>query len=335
MTNILITGASGFIGSFLVEEGMKRNFEVYAGIRKFSPKKYLQDPRIQFVEFDFSSRENIITTLEKCKSDGIRFRYIVHNAGITKASRKEDFYNVNCRNTQYFIEALKETGMIPEKFVYISSLAAYGPGDPVSLKPVMLSDDPKPIELYGRSKLEAEKYITALTDFPWIILRPTGVYGPKEKDYYIFFQTINRGLETYIGSSRQILTFIYVKDLARLVYDALISTHVRKAYFVSDGLEYDSKRFSEITKKVLNKKTIRITVPGGVVRRLAYGLEKIYSLWGSIPTLNTDKFNVLSSMNWRCEIEPLMRDFNFTAEYDLEKGVQETIEWYKKEKWLK
>jgi nucleoside-diphosphate-sugar epimerase len=334
MGNVLITGASGFIGSFLVEEGLKRDYPVYAGIRKTSSREYLKDPRIRFLEMDFSSREMIIATLEDCKNQDIRFEYIIHNAGITKASKKEDYFRINTQNTQNFIEALMQTGMVPEKFIYMSSLAAYGPGDPVTMNPVMLSHTPNPIELYGKSKLEAEKYIRALDTFPWLIFRPTGVYGPREKDYFVFFKTMSRGLETYIGSKKQVLTFIYVKDLVRLLFDALKSPIVRRSYFVSDGMEYDTKTFSAITKKILQKKTIKITIPPVVVRHLAYGLENIYRIWGTIPTLNTDKYNVLSSRNWRCETEPLLRDFGFIAGYDLEKGVGETIDWYKKEHWL-
>lgn len=334
MSKILITGASGFIGSFLVEEGLKRGDEVHAGIRPTSSREYLKDNRIRFLEMDFSSVEKISSTLEACKKEGTRFDYIIHNAGVTKAQRKEDFFRVNEQNTKNFIRALDATGMVPDKFIYMSSLAAYGPGDPVNMNPVMLSDEPRPIELYGRSKLQAEKYIRSLDSFPWLIIRPTGVYGPREKDYFVFFKTMSRGLETYIGSSNQILTFIYVKDLVRLIYDALKSPIVRRCYFVSDGREYDTKTFARITKKVLRKKTVRITVPPGIVKQLAFGLEKLYGLWGGMPTLNSDKYNVITSSNWRCETEPLQRDFGFIAEYDLEKGVAEAIDWYKSEHWL-
>ena len=334
MSNILITGASGFIGSFLVEEGLNKGFQVYAGIRKSSSRGYLQDPRIQFLEFDFSTREKVITTLENCKKNNIRFQYVIHNAGLTKAQKKEDFYNVNCRNTIHFIEALIQAEMVPEKFVFISSLAAYGPGNPLTGEPVRLADEPNPIELYGKSKLEAERYITKLKDFPWLIVRPTGVYGPKEKDYFVFFQTINRGMEPYIGYKKQVLTFIYVRDLVRLIYLALASQHVYKAWFVSDGKEYPSELFAQITKKALGKKTVRFTVPLFIVKSIAVIGETVAGLWGSTPTLNTDKYNVLKSTNWRCEVDPLERDFGFKAEYDLEKGVEETLAWYKKEKWL-
>jgi nucleoside-diphosphate-sugar epimerase len=334
MPNVLITGASGFIGSFLVEEGLRRDYNVYAGIRKSSSKEYLKDPGIHFVEFDFSSVERIITTLEDLKKQNIRFHYIIHNAGLTKAQKKEDYLRVNYLNTKNFIEALLQAEMIPDKFIFISSLAAFGPGNPNTLDPVKLSDKPNPIELYGKSKLEAETFIQSLKTFPWIIFRPTGVYGPREKDYFVFFQTIQRGFETYIGKAKQILTFIYVKDLVRVIFDALQSSIIRKAYFVSDGNDYDTVSFAAITKKHLNKKTIRLVVPPGVVKGIAQLLEKSYGAFGKIPTLNTDKYKVMCSTNWKCEVGPLQIDFNFKAQYDLDKGVKETVDWYKKEGWL-
>jgi len=334
MTKVLITGASGFIGSFLVEEGLKRNCTVYAGIRKTSSRKYLTDPKIRFIEFDFSTTASLESTLLELKNQKIHFDFIIHCAGITKSQKKEDFIRINYFNTRNFINALIHTETAPSKFLFISSLAAYGPGDPVTMQPVKLSDTPKPIEIYGKSKLEAEKFITSLSNFPWLIFRPTGVYGPRETDYYIFFKTINNGFEPYIGTKKQILTFIYVKDLVRLVFDALASPIVHKAYFISDGSEYDSVTFAEITKKHLNKKTFSFTVPSGVVKVLARSLEKICGLWGTTPTLNSDKYNVLSSTNWKCEVSPLQNDFNFKALYDLDAGVKETLEWYIKEGWF-
>lgn len=334
MKSVLITGASGFIGSFLVEEGLKRDFTVFAGIRKTSSRRYLQDPRIRFIEIDFSTTESIHDTLVKIKNDGIRFDYIIHNAGLVKAEKKDDFYRVNSRNTKNFIEALLLAGMSPEKFILISSFAACGPGDPVTMEPVKADAVPRPVDEYGKSKLEAERYLAERDPFPWLIIRPTGVYGPREKDYFVFFKTINRGLEPYVGSSKQVITFIYVRDLVRLIFDTLGTAISRKTYFVSDGREYTSREFADITKEVLRKKTIRLTVPKNLVRILAFGLEKIYALGGSIPTLNTDKYRIISSMNWTCDVRPVTEDFGFAAEYDLQKGVSEATDWYKKEGWM-
>jgi UDP-glucose 4-epimerase len=125
-----------------------------------------------------------------------------------------------------------------------------------------------------------------------------------------------------------------VKDLVRVIFDAISSSIIRKAYFVSDGNEYDTVSFAAITKKHLNKKTIRLVVHPRVVKGIALLLERSYGVFGKIPTLNTDKYKVMSSTNWRCEVDPLQNDFSFKAEYDLEKGVKETLEWYRKEGWL-
>ncbi|MEI6884613.1 MAG: NAD(P)-dependent oxidoreductase [Bacteroidota bacterium] len=334
MTNILITGASGFIGSFLAAEALKRDFQVWAGVRRTSSRQYLQDPALHFAEIGFADKNRIKEYLLDQKNKGITFDFIIHNAGLTKAQRKEDFYTVNYTYTRNFIEALKETGTVPGKFVYISSLAAYGPGDQQTMKPVMLNDTPKPVDEYGRSKLEAEKYITSLTGFPWLIIRPSGVYGPKEKDYFVYFQTISRGMEPYIGYKPQILTFIYVRDLVRLILDATVSGISCRSYFVTDGKQYDSREFAKITKKYLKKKTLKITLPLGLVGGIAYAMEKLFSLGHKMPTLNTDKFNIMKSTNWTCQVDVLQKDFNFKAEYDLDSGVKEALEWYKKEGWL-
>lgn len=334
MPSILITGSSGFIGSFLVEEGLQRNFTVYAGIRRSSSKKYLNDSRIQFVELDFSFRESLAETLSALKVSGIRFDYIVHNAGITKARRKEDFFRINTACTQHFVNALIETGMVPKKFLYMSSLAAYGPGNPGTMQPVSLQDEPHPAGMYGQSKLNAEKWIQSLDQFPYLIFRPTGVYGPREKDYFFMIQMIRKGLEPYIGSKDQALTFIYVKDLARLTYDALLSPVVQGAYFVSDGNVYSAEEFNQIVKAYLQVKTIPFVIPARVVGVVACCLEKMAGLWNGNPMLNRDKYRILISKNWQCDSSPLERDFGFHAHYPVQRGIPETIQWYRDHGWL-
>ena len=331
---ILITGATGFIGSFLVEKALEKNFEVHVAIRKSSSKQYLQDKKIIFHYLDFSSKENLKKELQEIKSQVEKFDVIIHNAGVTKAKNVKEYDTVNNIYTRNFLDTLLELDFKANLFIFTSSLAAFGCGKPGTTEPVMLHHDPKPVNLYGKSKLDAEKYLQSLKDFPYLIFRPTGVYGPREKDYYVFFKTINNHIEAYIGFQKQYLTFIYVKDYVNLVFKAIESNIRNKAYFVADGQYYDSETFSKITKKVLNKKTIKIKVPISVVKGIAFLLENISKPFGKYPTLNKEKVYILEANNWICETEQLKTDFDFDAEYDLEKGVIETIEWYKKEKWL-
>ena len=331
MKKILITGASGFIGSFLVEEAIKRNYKVFAGVRNTSKRTYLKDSRIQFFKADLANKEAIKSSLTQFG----KFNFIIHNAGITKSCSKSNFNKVNYQYTRNLIEALYETNTIPQKFIQISSLAAFGPGDKKTLKPINLTDTPRPVSYYGKSKLKTEQYIKCLKDFPYLIFRPTGVYGPREKDYYVMFKSIKQGLETYINTSKQHISFIYVKDLCRLVIGALDSNITCKSYFVSDLSEYTSYEFNWIIKRKLNKKTITLTFPGFLVRILAFLNEKTSCfLFGKIPTLNTEKYKEISQINWLCDSSDLVKDFNFKPEYDLEKGISDVIKWYKQEKLL-
>jgi len=334
MKKVLITGASGFVGSFLIEEAIKRGYKPIAGIRTSSSKKYLQQPEIDFIYFNLFDKEQIKQQLEQYIQKNGTIDYIIHNAGVTKVKRLDEFMKVNFECTRNFVEALIESNHIPEKYIQISSLAAFGPGNNKTLEPVKLNDKPQPNTEYGRSKLKAEEFVRSKTELPWIVFRPTGIYGPRETDYFVYLKTINRGFEPYIGFKSQHLTFIYVKDLARLVFDALESPFKHQSYFIADGNVYLSEEYATIVKKHLHKKTIKLRVPLFLVKLISIILEFIFGLFGRTPVLNKDKYNILSSLNWKCEVEPLYKDFNFKAEYDLDKGVKESIDWYKEHKWL-
>ncbi|MCF6183069.1 MAG: NAD(P)-dependent oxidoreductase [Bacteroidales bacterium] len=326
MKKILITGASGFIGGFLVEEALKNNYTVYAGIRETSNLQYLQDKRINFFKANLSSKESIKENLLKVG----KFDYIIHNAGATKTCDKKMFNRVNFEFTKNFIEVLYETNNIPDKFVQISSLAAYGPGNPETLKPIEENDNPNPLSLYGKSKLKAEQYIKSLKDFPYLIFRPTGVYGPREKDYYVMYKSIKQGIETYVGTKKQYISFIYVKDLAELLIKSLSSSVIQKSYFVSDLKNYTSFEFNSLIKKNLNKKTVSLVFPLFFVKFISIINEKLFCFFsGKISTLNKEKFKEISQTNWLCDSSDLVKDFEFKPKYDLEKGLEESLEWYK------
>ena len=331
MKKILITGASGFVGSCMVETFLSKNptYEIHAGIRSTSSRVYLTDARIRFFELDFTNTKKLT---EQCRQH--KFDYIIHCAGVTKADKKKDYFRGNSEYTQNFIQALIDAEAVPEKFVFLSSLAAYGPADKRPRGYVMEEDEPWPITAYGESKLDAERYIEQLENFPFLIFRPTAVFGPREKDIFTFFTLLNKHFEPYIGFKKQELTFIYVKDLAELIVKATFSDKVNKSYFVSDGSVYSTYDLGRIGKRLLNKKTISIKVPTTLVRGIAYVNELIVKLGGKSPPLNLEKVKELESLNWKCDIRALKTDFNFQPKYDLERGLEETIKWYKENDWL-
>ena len=127
MESILITGASGFIGSFIVEEALKRKFGVWAGIRPTSSKKYLKNRKIHFLELDFAHPNELRAQLSGHKGTYNKFDYIIHCAGVTKCPDKNTFDYVNYLQTKYFIDTLKALNMVPKQFIYISTLSVFGP----------------------------------------------------------------------------------------------------------------------------------------------------------------------------------------------------------------
>lgn len=332
---ILVTGASGFIGSFLIEKALERGFETWAGIRKTSSREYLQDSQINFIDFNFSDKTKLRDQLIKFVAEHGRFDYVIHNAGVTKCLNPDDFYRVNYKYTANFIDALTETNAIPQKFILMSSLSAFGMCDEVDYTPIKLTDIPNPNTAYGKSKLKAEQYLQSQKNFPYIILRPTGVYGPREKDYFLMIKTVKSGLDVGAGFKPQHLTFIYVRDLVEAAFLGLESSIKNKAYFVADGDVYTDKQYTALVKEVIGKKCVlSIKVPLWLLKIISVAAESISKLTKKPSTLNQDKYKIMKQRNWECDITPLVNDFGFDPEYKLKKGLIESVEWYKDNGWL-
>jgi len=278
---------------------------------------------------DFSNKETL-----RQKLATTTFDYIIHCAGVTKADNKEGFFKYNFELTKTFVEVLQEVQPTLKKFIYISSLASYGPADNHPTDIVLESNTPHPIDTYGESKLATEQWLQGIKDFPYLIFRPAAVYGPREKEIFIFFKTFAKGLEGHIGRTPQKATFIYVKDLARLIIDAALSEVQQRAYFVSDGKHYPTQELGRIARKVLNKSPLQINIPIGIVQVIAAINDRVGRLTGKMPPLNLEKVKILKSKNWQCDVQPLKQDFAFVPAYDLERGVTESLYWYLENKWL-
>ena len=330
MEKILITGASGFIGSFIVEEALNRNMEVWAAVRKSSSREYLQDPRIHLLELNLSSPGQLRQQLANQ-----RFDYVVHAAGVTKCLHKKDFFRVNVDGTRNLVEALQELEMPLKRFVFLSSLSVFGAiREQQPYEEIEATDTPQPNTAYGKSKLAAEEVLRQ-SSLPYVLLRPTGVYGPREKDYYIMAKSIKQHMDFSVGFKRQDITFVYVRDVVQAVFLALDHGKTGHAYFLSDGQVYQSATFSNLIHEELGRPWwLRIKAPIWLLRIITFCGEYVAHLTGKITALNNDKYNIMKQRNWRCNIQPAIEELGFNPAYDLERGVKETMAWYKDNEWL-
>lgn len=329
-TSVLITGASGFIGSHLVETAVKLGYETWAGVRSTSSREYLNDRRIQTIELNLDCPEELyrqLSTFQK-HHEGKTWDYIIHAAGVTKATNEKTFMSANCLTTQHLADTLAKLNNKPRRFVYLSSLsAAQREGMPTGESAATA---------YGRSKLLAEHYLLNLADpLDVVILRPTAVYGPREKDFLLAIKAMKHHLCLAFGRKQQRLSFIYVKDLCKVAFNALTEGKGHCTYFVSDGQTYTNREVTKSIQQTLGTRhTIRLTLPLWMLKVLCRFGERISQITKHPTLLNNDKYKILKQRDWTCNPSETERALGFKPEYDLYRGLAETISWYKQQLWI-
>lgn len=325
---LLVVGAGGFIGGFICQEGIARGFEVTAAVRETTSRRYLTDSALNFLTLDYDNPEQI----EKAVADAEPWDYIIYNLGATKAATFPEFNLINFEYLRRFVEALKKTDRVPERFLYMSSLSALGLGDEVGYTPLSATTVPNPNTRYGLSKIKAENYLEFQSEIPYIIFRPTGVYGPHEKDYLMMVKSIDSHFDFGVGYKKQMLTFIYVVDLVGAMFDALAAGVVKKKYIISEERSYTQNEFRRIVADELSKKwVIPVRLPLWMAWIACYVSEKIGHFTAKPATLNRDKFKILKQRNWNADVSDAQRDFGFKTRFSLRDGIRETVRAYRGE----
>ncbi len=330
MSRLLVTGANGFIGSALTDQALALGWEVTAAVRPGSDCTYLRDSRLRFVHLPYDSPQTLAQVLRR---QG-RFDYVAHIAGTTKALRREDYFRVNADYTRHLAEALAEEHLRPKRFLFLSSLAALGPAT-ASAERVRPDQVPRPVTTYGASKRAAEEYLEALGErLPWVVVQPTAVFGPRDRDLFQFIHLVHRGLELYIGLKPQRASFIYVSDLVRLMLAALERGPDGKRLIAADGRDYTTDDLGEAVRTALGRHTLRLRLPLPMVRAVAALSEWVGRWQGKMPALNREKLRELGRANWWCDTSETFHMLDFRPEYDLRSGMVETTKWYREHGWL-
>ena len=321
----LITGASGFIGSHLAEELLKRGYEVACIVRKTSDLKWLSGFDIKLINGDCSDKYS----LDNCVKG---YDYVFHLAGLTKTNCKEDFYSVNTKGTENLIEAVVKNNSKVKRFVYLSSLSAFGPKVNANLPNE--KDNPLPVSDYGKSKLRGEKAVLGYSDrIPISILRPSAVYGPRDKEFCLFFKLIKRGIMPYWGDGQTSL--IYVDDLINaIILSAEKESAVGKTYFISDGMVYSNNEIINEIASALNVKVFMIKLPKPILVPIGFLSDGISKIMGKSTMVNSDKIKELMHTDWICDITKAKDDLCFQPRVGIKKGIKWTADWYKIHKWL-
>lgn len=329
---ILIIGAGGFIGGFIAREALSRGLQTWVAVRKSTSRRYLDDSRLNFVVLDYEDPAMMKEALISAAPEG-GWDYMIWNLGATKCANFADFNRINFVYLRDFVRVLGDCGLYPHRFLFMSSLSALGPADEKDYTPINSSTIPSPNTRYGLSKIKAETFLETMPELPWIIFRPTGVYGPHEQDYLMMVKSIDAHWDFGVGYRRQMLTFIYVEDLVNAMFDALASDVVHRKYIISEPRAYSQAEFRRMVAAALGRKFV---IPVRLPLWMAYAASVVAEKWGIArmkpSTLNRDKFKIMRQRNWNCDVSDAVRDFGFRCEFPLERGIAETVSAYKVEK---
>ena len=259
--------------------------------------------------------------------------YVFHVAGVTKGVTFDDFRWGNVLPTRNLLHALRKAHPSVKRFVAVSSLTAYGPS--AIDRPLVETDPRRPIEYYGQSKLEAELVVQEETVVPWTIMRPSGVYGPGDVDYFELFKQVRRGLDVYFGNRDFLFSSIYVDDLvSALIFAAASPETVRKGYFVCDGTPITWHKFqSEIIRVSGRKRVWTLNLPRLTVDVAAWAGELVTKFDHKPRLFNRQKAKMGAQPAWTCRSDAL-RELGWTSDIQVPEGVQRTYDWYCVNGWM-
>lgn len=323
----VVTGANGFVGSHLVDNLLSKGLKVRCLVRKSSNLRWLDGKNVEIFNSGLSDKDG----LRKAFKDA---NYIFHVAGVVKSKTAEGYFKGNVDTTRNLLEVALESKSSIKRFLVVSSQTVSGPS--TEGKPVNEKTECNPITTYGRSKLEEEKLALSYKDkLPITICRAPAVYGERDTEIFIYFQTFNKGLTTTIGFNKKELSLIHVVDLVEGFYLAAMSEKaVGQIYFIGSEKFYTWQEINSITSKVLNKKPIIIKVPHFLVYTIA-SVAQFFAMFSSKPaTLNIEKAKDITQQYWTCDTSKAIRDLGYKQKISIEDGIKRTCDWYKEMKWI-
>ena len=323
----LVTGANGFIGSHLVDQLLDSGCTVHGLVRQSSDLKWLDASRVHLHRVDLAQADFEIPALEDID-------YIFHCAGLTKAKSRSGYFKVNATACSNLYEQCQKRAGRVKGIVHLSSLAATGPSHQGGL--VDETTPCRPVTFYGQSKLAGEEIALRFSDsLPVTILRPPVVYGPREENFFTFIKGVHKGWGLQIGKVGKELSMIYVVDMVQAMLMASAPSQQRgRSYFVTDGRVHAWEQVAKECARIMDVRLRTLKIPEGLLTPVAL-LFEAWASCGSRPALfDRQRMIDIRQSSWSASPEKFFTELEFEPQYDLSRGLTETIHWYQQQKWF-
>jgi nucleoside-diphosphate-sugar epimerase len=322
MKKVLVTGASGFLGSHICEAAHEAGYEVHALIRNESSRRWLKHNWLNIHTSGLKSCTELSETLA-------RMDIVIHGAGKTSAYNEEEFYQINTEATQMLVEESISAGV--KRFVFISSQAAGGP----SKGPYPKTDDDSdcPVSAYGRSKKYAEDILRSLKNkIEVIILRYPAVYGPRGEEMLAIFRVAMGSIQPLFGMKPFYTSMLYVEDAARAVIAALKArVPSGSTYYVTDGINYTLTHLYNQIDEATDHKAVRIRVPFWILNLAAWWKHEVLR---KESVFTRDKVREFRARFWLASPEKAIRELGWRPQVLPQEGLAKTLRWYRYKRWM-
>jgi len=288
-------------------------------VRRTSNLQWLEGLKVQLTYGDLNDVSSLTTAVQGVSG-------VFHTAAVVRAKNGEEFRQVNYEGTKALTRVAADAGV--KSFVLFSSVAAVGPVKAGEV--IDVTKSPEPVSDYGRAKLAAENAVLEFQKLmKVVILRLPAVYGPRDRDGLLLWQTFQKGWAPVFGGS---FSLVFVGDVVRAAVLALEKPIPSGAiYFISDGNCYNYEAVAREWEKITGRKVNRIKVPflaGLIFARMYSWLKREGTIF------NPDKIRELSQECWVCADPRAKTELGFEPEFDLCRGGEITLRWYKEKGWI-
>lgn len=323
----LVTGATGFVGSHLVDRLLSEGLEVICMTRATSNRKWIDSLPVEVRQATLDDSNALEAAVKNVD-------FVFHVAGLAKGRSPDEYRAVNVEGTRLLLDAAIRAGDIGRRFLYVSSLTAVGPNRGV--EPSDETAEPQPVDSYGETKLAAEQCVLGeASRLPVTIIRPPAVYGPRDRSFLTLFRVAKRfHMVPSVGPSSQELSFVHVTDLVDGIWLAATTpAAVGRTYFVSGGI-HRRKEVIDALSDSLDMRLLRIRLPSLVAKAVGEMGELVWTLTGKPQIVSRRKIRDMLRPRWTCSCERARAELGFGPSIELRSGMRETARWYRENGWL-
>ena len=323
---VLLTGATGFAGSHVLEALLAAGYRVRIPVRPTSSLRWIPETGVERMSADLRNPEGLAALVKDAS-------WIFHFGGVTRVRRRADFHRVNTAGTQDLFRAACAAGGDLELFLFCSSLAAGGPASAAD-RPRREEDPPAPITPYGRSKLAAERWLeeNRRPATRLVVIRPAAVYGPRDTAFLSLLKCVARGLLPLPAPRGSLASLVHARDLAAACLH-LAEKGCKGVFQVGDGELHSWEKVGKLAGDLLGRQVRPLRIPVAFVHLAGIWGEMVAVLTGRMPVINRDKVRDFLQPFWTASIDRLVAA-GYAPRIRLAEGMRETLEWYRAEGWL-